>query len=98
MSDPINVEATLRKYLAEGDIAGEDEDLLASIFTDAANAIAGLRNQLEKAKDALEMRRTARELRATSNGNCNAVEQAAMWDRKADAQEAALTDDHGAEK
>lgn len=36
-----------------------------------------------------DMRRTAAELRANSNGDCNAAMQAIMWDKKAAALEAA---------
>ncbi len=35
------------------------------------------------------MRKTAAELRATANGNCGAISQAIMWERKAEAVERA---------
>lgn len=39
-----------------------------------------------------EMRRTAAELRANSNGDCNAAAQAIMWDKKAAASDAVAGD------
>ena len=42
-------------------------------------------------REAIEaMRETARELRETRNGDCNQVQQAIMWERRADAVEAEL--------